>query len=105
MRRSIIIAAAVTTVVVLVAGITLWWTTDEPSGHTVTAEFTSTTGVYAGDPVTVLGVPVGTISSITPGPSGVKVVLSINSGVSLPADVDAAIISQSLVAGDRKSVV
>lgn len=63
----------------------------------VTAQFDETVALYRGDQVRVLGVPVGRIDSITPGPTGVEVVLEFDSSVPVPADARAVIISPSLV--------
>ncbi|MGV9637023.1 MCE family protein [Nocardia rhamnosiphila] len=63
----------------------------------VTAYFTSTSGLYAGDEVRVLGVPIGRIDSIEPGKDQVKVTMSVDGSVDLPADARAVIIAPSLV--------
>ncbi|MFC4124456.1 MCE family protein [Nocardia rhizosphaerae] len=84
----VVIAALVAVGVYLVTG---------AGKNTVTASFTSTTGLYAGDEVRVLGVTVGSIDSIEPGEGQVRVRMSIDSGVDLPADARAVIIAPSLV--------
>lgn len=63
----------------------------------ITAYFTSTSGLYAGDEVRVLGVRVGRIDEIEPGAERVRVSMTIERGVDLPADARAVIISPSLV--------
>lgn len=63
----------------------------------LTAYFQQTVGLYAGDRVLVLGVPVGRVDSITGGPGQVKVELSYDSNVKIPAGADAAIVSPTLV--------
>ncbi|QLY31541.1 MCE family protein [Nocardia huaxiensis] len=63
----------------------------------ITAYFPSTTGLYDGDEIRVLGVKVGTIDSIEPGKDGVKVTMTVDRGVDLPADAKAVVISPSLV--------
>ncbi|QIS08506.1 MCE family protein [Nocardia arthritidis] len=63
----------------------------------ITAYFQSTTGLYPGDDVRVLGVKVGRIDSIEPGSDKVRVELTIDRGISLPADAKAVIIAPSLV--------
>ncbi|QDQ98651.1 MCE family protein [Tomitella fengzijianii] len=69
------------------------------SGSTeISAEFNSATGIYEGDDVKVLGVRVGTIDSIDPGPSSVRITMRIDDDVTVPADAEALIVSQSLVA-------
>ncbi|WP_300641493.1 MCE family protein [Nocardioides sp.] len=69
-------------------------------GETVVeVSFSSAEGLYEGDDVRVLGVPVGTISRITPGENGVQVQLTIDDEHPIPADARAAIVSPSLVSG------
>lgn len=59
--------------------------------------FPSTTGIYAGDDVRVLGVKVGSIDSIEPGRDDVKVTMTVNRGIEIPADARAVIIAPALV--------
>ncbi|ATL65430.1 MCE family protein [Nocardia terpenica] len=63
----------------------------------ITAYFPSTTGLYAGDDVRVLGVKVGKINSIEPGRDRVKVTMTVDRGVDIPADARAVTISPNLV--------
>ncbi|RDI66208.1 phospholipid/cholesterol/gamma-HCH transport system substrate-binding protein [Nocardia pseudobrasiliensis] len=63
----------------------------------VTAYFPSTTGLYAGDDVRILGVKVGRIDSIEPGQDRVKVAMTVDRGIDIPADARAVTISPSLV--------
>lgn len=63
----------------------------------ITAYFPSTSGLYAGDQVRVLGVQVGTIDSVDPGKDRVTVKMTIDRGVDLPADAAAVVVSPSLV--------
>ncbi|MBF6349656.1 MULTISPECIES: MCE family protein [Nocardia] len=65
--------------------------------HEITAYFTSTTGIYPGDDVRVLGVPIGKIDSIEPGEEQAKVTMTVDGSVDLPADARAVIIAPSLV--------
>src|SRR5690242_13620799 len=53
-------------------------------GKRVTAYFSETIGVYPGSTVRVLGVPVGTVNSVAPDGTKVKVVMTLNSGVAVP---------------------
>jgi phospholipid/cholesterol/gamma-HCH transport system substrate-binding protein len=66
-------------------------------GHDVVAYFPSTVGLYPGDDVRVVGVPVGTIESIQPRANDVKVTMNVHDGVKLPADARALIIAPNLV--------
>ena len=65
---------------------------------TITAYFTSITGVYPGDQVRVSGVKVGSIKSIQPEGSQAKMTLSVDHDVPIPADAKAVIVAQNLVA-------
>ena len=69
------------------------------SGTKVTAYFTRSTGLYSGDDVRVLGIKVGSIDSITPQPSGVRVTMTVDNGIDIPADAKAAIVAPNLVSG------
>ncbi|WP_300641359.1 MCE family protein [Nocardioides sp.] len=67
---------------------------------TLTASFPRTVSVYEGSDVRVLGVPVGTVDSVTPSGTEVLVTMSYDADVQLPADASAVIIAPSIV-GDR----
>jgi len=64
----------------------------------VTAYFAESIGVYPGSTVRVLGVPVGTVDSVQPAGSRVKVTMTLNNGVAVPARVSAVVIAPSVVA-------
>jgi virulence factor Mce-like protein len=64
----------------------------------VTAHFPQSIGIFVGSDVTIMGVPVGRVKSITPEGNSVKVVMSYSGDYKLPADVKAAIITPTLVA-------
>jgi phospholipid/cholesterol/gamma-HCH transport system substrate-binding protein len=68
------------------------------SGPRITAYFTETIGVYPGSTVRVLGVAVGTVNSVTPDGTKVAVVMTLNSGVKIPASAGAVVIAPSVVA-------
>ena len=70
------------------------------SDKTVTAYFPRTVSLYEGSDVRVLGVPVGKIQEVTPEGTQVKVVMTYQDDVKIPADAKAVIISPSIV-GDR----
>jgi virulence factor Mce-like protein len=70
------------------------------SGLTITAQFKDASGLFVGNQVGILGVPVGEVESITPRGDLVDVVMHIDDGVSVPADAGAVVVSRS-VATDR----
>ncbi|ODQ96642.1 MCE family protein [Mycolicibacterium holsaticum] len=61
------------------------------------AYFDSSTGIYPGDNVLILGVKVGKVETIEPQPQSARITFSVDSKYSVPADVHAAIISPQLV--------
>ncbi|WP_406234795.1 MlaD family protein [Nocardia sp. NBC_01009] len=63
----------------------------------ITADFENIAGMYEGNPVTVLGLEVGKVDKIIPKGTLVEVHLSIDSGVKIPKDAMAAIVSPSIV--------
>ncbi|MDA4106442.1 virulence factor Mce family protein [Mycolicibacterium holsaticum] len=82
-------------VVSLVAGVYLVW--PSRTGDKLTAYFTSAVGLYPGDDVRIVGVPVGTIDSIEPRANDVKVSMTLQNGIKVPAEAKALIISPNLV--------
>ncbi|MFS3127140.1 MCE family protein [Nocardioides sp. Bht2] len=66
----------------------------------VTASFPRTVAIYEGSEVRVLGVGVGQVESVEPQGTSVKVKMSYDASVNLPADAQAVIVSPSVV-GDR----
>ncbi|KZF12542.1 MAG: MCE family protein [Rhodococcus sp. (in: high G+C Gram-positive bacteria)] len=64
----------------------------------IVVEFASTTGLYVGDDVRIMGVDVGTVASIEPRGDHAEVQLRVDSSRPVPADAIAVIVSHSLVA-------
>ena len=64
---------------------------------TVTAQFEDSVGLYVGNAVSVLGMPVGEVTAIVPNGSYVAVKLEIGDRVDLPADVQAVTVSTSVL--------
>lgn len=89
------IALATALVTMLAAGAYLVW--PSRTGNKIVAYFTSAVGLYPGDGVRIVGVPVGTIDSIEPRASDVKVTMTIHDDVKVANDAKALIISPNLV--------
>ena len=68
------------------------------SGNKIVGYFTSAVGLYPGDQIRILGVPVGEIASIEPRAADVKVTMSVDSAVKVPQDARAVIMAPNLVA-------
>ncbi|MFW6868144.1 MCE family protein [Nocardioides sp. CPCC 206347] len=90
-RLRMLVALAVVAVAVLTVGFRDKGSTD------LVAWFPSTDGIYAGDEVRVLGVPVGKIDSIDPEGTKVRVAFHVNADVKIPKDAKAVIVAPSLV--------
>jgi phospholipid/cholesterol/gamma-HCH transport system substrate-binding protein len=69
-----------------------------PKQKTATAYFPVAVHVYAGSDVDVLGVKVGTVRSVTPEGTQVKVVLSYDASRRIPANASAVVVDPTLVA-------
>ena len=97
--RILRIATAITLGVTLAVAITVvatpWW--KNVAKNTYVAYFANTNGLYTGDEVRILGVAVGTVEEIDPQPNAAKVTFSVDRQYPVPADVQAAILSPSLV--------
>ena len=68
------------------------------STRTVYAEFSEAAGLYNGNHVDVLGIPVGTVTAVKPKDHYVLVTMKVNSSVKLPAHADAEIMAPEVVA-------
>ena len=89
---------AIALVLLLAAGVFVLVRGSETINRTnVVAYFENSNGIYVGDDVTILGVPVGQISAIEPEPTQVKVSFWFDSKFRVPADANAAVLSPMLV--------
>jgi len=95
-ERLVLGAGAVIVAAALVAGGVLLYQAGH-KGKQVTAYFAEAIGVYPGSTVRVLGVPVGTVDAIQPQGTQVKVTMTVNSGVAVPADAKAVVVAASVV--------
>ncbi|WP_260684326.1 MCE family protein [Rhodococcus sp. KBS0724] len=64
---------------------------------TVTAQFDSGAGLYEGNAVSVLGVPIGSVISIVPRGTFVEVTMSLDGGVKIPEAAQAVTVSTSVL--------
>jgi phospholipid/cholesterol/gamma-HCH transport system substrate-binding protein len=94
---SILRLGALIIAVALIAGAlaVLWPGTGQ---RRLTAYFTSTVGLYPGADVRILGIPVGRVTSVTPVGRSVRVELTYDARQRIPANAQAVIVNQSLVA-------
>ena len=93
-RRTVAVLLAIA----LVAGGAAWLLTHQHRTITVTADFPSTVGLYPGDDVRVVGVPVGSITEIRPADGHVEVVMEIDRDTPVAAGTGAVIVPPGLLA-------
>lgn len=97
-RRRLVRVTAVALVAALVAGAVVLIRQSFFGPKTITAVFTSTTGIYPGDDVRVVGIKVGNISSIRPDGRQTTMTMTVDRDVQVPIDARAVIVAPNLVA-------
>ncbi len=95
MRRRLALTGGV--VAVVVGGIVAAVVTTGTPEMTFTARFSTAPGLYPGNYVDVLGMPVGKVLTVTPGPTYVTVSLQVPQSVSIPANAQALIMAPEIV--------
>lgn len=95
MRRLRTLAAGV--VLALAAAVAFAGCAGSGGSTTVVAEFPTAPGLYAGNHVDVLGLPVGTIEKVTPYPDHVEVVMSVRSSQKIPVGAKAILMAPGVV--------
>lgn len=94
--RTIAIVAIVASVVTAV-GVGWWLLAGKRDPITVTAQFDSASGLYEGNVVAVLGMPVGKVTRITAKGAYVEVQFTVDRDVKVPANVQAVTVSTSIL--------
>lgn len=101
-----IVETIVGALVLVVAGVFVFYAFAKsdrsgPDGYEVVARFGRIDGLKRGADVTLSGVKVGTITGFTLDPKTYQAVvrLAVSSNISLPADTNAKIVSESLLGG------
>ncbi|WP_158844912.1 MCE family protein [Saccharothrix deserti] len=95
--RDLTRAVAIACVLAIVAAAAMWWVFTGVNSRRVTAVFGAAVGVYPGSDVRVLGVRIGTIDEVEPQGTTVKVVMSLDRTVKVPADAQAVVVAPSVV--------
>jgi phospholipid/cholesterol/gamma-HCH transport system substrate-binding protein len=96
--RAVRLAAAIILGFSLIGGTAVMLRSTGERGRThVVAYFDNSNGIFTGDEVRILGVPVGKIDRIDPEPDQVKISLWVDDKYKVPVDAKAAILSPSLV--------
>jgi phospholipid/cholesterol/gamma-HCH transport system substrate-binding protein len=90
-------AVAIVCVLALVVATAVWWLLYATNQNKVTAYFSAAVGLYPGSDVRVLGVRVGSIDTVTPQGTTVKVEMSVDKSIRVPANAQAVVVSPSVV--------
>lgn len=90
-----VVAAVAAIAVVAVAG--WWYLRSDEDTITVTAQFDSASGLYEGNVVAVLGMPVGKVTKINAKGGYVEVDFTVDRHVKIPADAQAVTVSTSIL--------
>jgi virulence factor Mce-like protein len=97
-RKRFAVVLAIALAILIVAGTFVAIRNTFFGPKTITAYFTTATGIYKGDDVKVVGIKVGSITGIKPEGTRVKMTMHVDHGVPIPADAKAVIVAQNLVA-------
>jgi virulence factor Mce-like protein len=95
--RRVRVLEAMILIFVLLVGIALFPLLGDGPGRRITAYFGTAIGVYPGSDVRVLGVKVGSINAIEPLGTRVRVDMTVDRDVDVPAGVRAVVIAPNLV--------
>ena len=95
-RRTRVVVASVVAAALVGGGIVALVTGGAPQ-TTFSARFATAPGLYPGNFVDVLGMPVGKVTAVTPGPTYVTVAMSVPASVAVPAHVQALIMAPQVV--------
>lgn len=96
-HKRLVLATVLIVVVAGVAGVARYLVTHRDRSITVTAQFDSASGLYVGNVVAVLGIPVGQVTTVTPKGSYAEVAFTVDESVAIPADVEAVTLSTSIL--------
>ena len=97
LRSKAVAIGAALAVVAAVVGIGWWYLGPSEDTITVTAQFDSASGLYEGNVVAVLGMPVGKITKINAKGGYVEVEFTVDRHVKVPATAQAVTVSTSIL--------
>ena len=92
------VGLAITLVALMVGGTVVAMRSSANSDRThIVAYFVNSNGLFAGDEVQILGVPVGRIDAIEPEPDRAKITFWVDAKYKVPATASAAVLSPQLI--------
>lgn len=90
-----VFTAAIVVLLALATG--LWWFAHLSRDTTITAYFSNAVGVYEGSDVRVLGLKVGMIDAVVPEGERVRIEMTVDQEVDIPANASAVVVAPTLV--------
>lgn len=93
----VVAVVAAVAAIAAVAGAGWWFLHSDEDTITVTAQFDSASGLYEGNVVAVLGMPVGKVTRINPKGGYVEVDFTVDRHVKIPATAQAVTVSTSIL--------
>ena len=96
-RPKILVAVAAVAVVVGAGSFCAASAAASDDEKVIVAQFDNGAGLYVGNAVSVLGMPIGTVTRVEPHGSRVEVTMSLDAEVDVPADVSAVTVSTSVL--------
>lgn len=96
MKRGFRILALVCTALLVATGCWYLFLRPEPK-YTVSADFPATDGIFPGNKVQVLGVPMGLVRSLQPHGAAVRVTMDLDPQVRVPKDANAFIMNPAVI--------
>lgn len=97
-RHRVAPLVAIGVIGVVIVAIVIYALVGGTSTRTIKAEFASAPGLYVGNHVDVLGVPVGTVTAVKGTAGHAEVTMAVQSNVKVPANVGAYILAPEVVA-------
>ena len=97
-RTKLTSVLAAASVAIIVAALLFVVVSRGSSSTTLTAQFAEAPGLYPGNHVDVLGIPVGSVTRVKPQAGYVLVTMSVQSNLKLPANAGAVIMAPTVVA-------
>lgn len=95
--RRVVSGVALSVVLALVVAMVVGAVVSRDRSITVTAQFDNAAGLYEGNAVSVLGIPVGHVTTIEPRGTHVAVTMQIDGDIDIPADAQAVAVSTSVL--------
>jgi virulence factor Mce-like protein len=91
------LTSIVVLVIAIVVGLIVSLSSSGSSQMTITALFSTAPGLYVGNQVKILGMPVGTVTKVSPGPTYVRVQMQVPTSIPIPANAQALIMAPQVV--------